>query len=106
DVTPWPSGLAAARGRMFSPAELAEHLDHRFRLLTGGRGAVERHHTLRAAIDWSYDMLAAGERAVFDRLSVFSSGCTLAAAQAVCSGDGIDEIDVVEALSSLIDKSL
>jgi predicted ATPase/class 3 adenylate cyclase len=106
DGIPLAIELAAARVRLFSPAELAEHLDHRFRLLTGGRGAVERHHTLRAAIDWSYDMLAAGERAVFDRLSVFSSGCTLAAAQAVCCGDGIDEIDVVEALSSLIDKSL
>jgi predicted ATPase/class 3 adenylate cyclase len=106
DGIPLAIELAAARVRMFSPAELAEHLDHRFRLLTGGRGAVERHHTLRAAIDWSYDMLAAGERAVFDRLSVFWSGCTLAAAQAVCCGDGIDEIGVVEALSSLIDKSL
>ncbi len=106
DGIPLAIELAAARVRMFSPAELAERLDQRFRLLTGGRGAVERHHTLRAAIDWSYDMLAAGERAVFDRLSVFWSGCTLTAAQAVCCGDGIDEIDVVEALSSLIDKSL
>jgi predicted ATPase len=82
DGIPLAIELAAARVRLFSPSELAEHLDQRFRLLTGGRGAVERHHTLRAAIDWSYDMLAAGERAVFDRLSVFSSGCTLAAAQA------------------------
>jgi predicted ATPase/class 3 adenylate cyclase len=106
DGIPLAIELAAARVRMFSPAELAEHLDQRFRLLTGGRGAVERHHTLRAAIDWSYDMLAEAERAVFDRLSVFCGGCTLAAAQAVCSGDGVDEIEVVEALSSLIDKSL
>jgi predicted ATPase len=106
DGIPLAIELAAARVRMFSPSELAEHLDHRFRLLTGGRGAVERHHTLRAAIDWSYDMLAAGERTMFDRLSVFWSGCTLAAAQAVCCWDGIDEIDVVEALQSLIDKSL
>ena len=73
DGIPLAIELAAARVRMFSPAELAEHLDQRFRLLTGGRGAVERHHTLRAAIDWSYDMLAAGERAVFDRLSVFGA---------------------------------
>jgi predicted ATPase/class 3 adenylate cyclase len=106
DGIPLAIELAAARVRMFSPAELAERLDQRFRLLTGGRGAVERHHTLRAAIDWSYDTLAAGERVVFDRLSAFWSGCTLAAAQAVCYGDSIDEIDVVEALSSLIDKSL
>jgi predicted ATPase len=106
DGIPLAIELAAARVRMFSPAELAERLDQRFRLLTGGRGAVERHHTLRAAIDWSYDTLATGERAVFDRLSVFWGGCTLAAAQVVCCGDGIDEIEVVEALSSLIDKSL
>jgi predicted ATPase/class 3 adenylate cyclase len=106
DGIPLAIELAAARVRMFSPAELAEHLDQRFRLLTGGRGAVERHHTLRAAIDWSYDMLAESERAVFDRLSVFWGGCTLAAAQAVCSSDAVDELEVVEALSSLIDKSL
>ena len=106
DGIPLAIELAAARVRMFSPEELAERLDQRFRLLTGGRGAVERHHTLLAAIDWSYDMLAAGDRAVFDRLSVFWGGCTLAAAQAVCSGDSIDETEVVDALSSLIDKSL
>ena len=106
DGIPLAIELAAARVRMFSPAELAEHLDQRFRLLTGGRGAVERHHTLRAAIDWSYDMLAEPERAVFDRLSVFSGGCTLAAAQAVCSDGDLDPIAVLEALSGLIDKSL
>jgi predicted ATPase/class 3 adenylate cyclase len=106
DGIPLAIELAAARVRMFSPEELAERLDQRFRLLTGGRGAVERHQTLRAAIDWSYDMLAAGDRAVFDRMSVFWGGCTFAAAQAICSGDRIDEMQVVEALSSLIDKSL
>jgi predicted ATPase len=106
DGIPLAIELAAARVRMFTPAELAERLDQRFRLLTGGRGAVERHQTLRAAIDWSYDILSAADRTVFDRLSVFWSGCTLTAAQAICSGDGIDEIDVVDALSSLIDKSL
>jgi predicted ATPase len=106
DGIPLAIELAAARVRMFSPEELAERLDQRFRLLTGGRGAVERHQTLRAAIDWSYEMLATGDRAVFDRMSVFWGGCTLAAAQAVCSGDHVDEMQVVEALSSLIDKSL
>jgi tetratricopeptide (TPR) repeat protein len=106
DGIPLAIELAAARVRMFSPAELAERLDQRFRLLTGGRGAVERHQTLRAAIDWSYDMLAACDRAVFDRMSVFWGGYTLAAAQAVCSRDRLDEMQVVEALSSLIDKSL
>jgi predicted ATPase/class 3 adenylate cyclase len=106
DGIPLAIELAAARVRMFSPEELAERLGQRFRLLTGGRSAVERHHTLRAAIDWSYDMLTTADRAVFDRMSVFWGGCTLAAAQAVCSGDRIDGADVVEALSSLIDKSL
>jgi predicted ATPase/class 3 adenylate cyclase len=98
--------LAAARVRMFSPAELVERLDARFRLLTGGRGAVERHQTLRAAIDWSYDVLAARDRAVFDRMSVFAGGSTLAAAEAVCAGDRVDESEVVDSLASLIDKSL
>jgi predicted ATPase/class 3 adenylate cyclase len=106
DGMPLAIELAAARVRMFSPDELAERLDQRFRLLTGGRGAVERHHTLRAAIDWSYDTLAAGDRAVFERMSVFWGGCTLAPAQAVCVGNGIDETEVIDALSSLIDKSL
>ena len=106
DGIPLAIELAAARVRMFSPAELAERLDQRFRLLTGGRDAVERHQTLRAAIDWSYDMLPEAERAVFDRLSVFRGGCTLAAAQAICSGEDTDQIEVVDVLSSLIDKSL
>jgi predicted ATPase/class 3 adenylate cyclase len=106
DGIPLAIELAAARTRMFSPAELAERLDQRFRLLTGGRGAVERHQTLRAAIDWSYEMLGPSERAVFDRISAFWGGCTLAAAQAVCRGDDLDEIEVIDALSSLIDKSL
>ncbi len=106
DGIPLAIELAAARVRMFTPEELAARLDQRFRLLTGGRGAVERHQTLRAAIDWSYDMLADADRAVFDRMSVFRGGCTLLTAQAICSDDGVDEIQVVESLSSLIDKSL
>jgi predicted ATPase len=106
DGIPLAIELAAARVRMFSAPELVERLDARFRLLTGGRGAVERHQTLRAAIDWSYDVLAARDRAVFDRMSVFAGGCTLGAAQAVCSSDDLDEVEVVDALASLIDKSL
>jgi predicted ATPase/class 3 adenylate cyclase len=106
DGIPLAIELAAARVRMFSAAELAERLDQRFRLLTGGRGAVERHQTLRAAIDWSYDLLFPRDRAVFDRLSMFAGGSTLDAAQALCSGDDVDDIEVVDALASLIDKSL
>jgi predicted ATPase len=106
DGIPLAIELAAARVRMFSPAELADRLDQRFRLLTGGRGAVERHQTLRAAIDWSYDMLAERDRTVFDRMSAFWGGCILEAAEAVCSGDDVNEIEVDGALSSLIDKSL
>jgi predicted ATPase len=106
DGMPLAIELAAARVRMFSPQELAERLDQRFRLLTGGRASVERHQTLRAAIDWSYELLSARDRTVFDRLSVFADGCDLTAAQAVCGVDGLDETDVVDALASLIDKSL
>jgi hypothetical protein len=106
DGMPLAIELAAARVRMFSPVELAERLDQRFRLLTGGRGAVERHHTLRAAIDWSYDLLSDRDRAVFERLSVFAGGCTLEAAQTICAGDDVEDFEVVDALASLIDKSL
>jgi predicted ATPase/class 3 adenylate cyclase len=106
DGMPLAIELAAARVRMFSPAELAERLDQRFRLLTGGRGAVERHHTLRAAIDWSYELLSDRDRVVFQRLSVFAGGSTLHAAQAVCGGGDVEDLDVVDALASLIDKSL
>jgi predicted ATPase/class 3 adenylate cyclase len=106
DGVPLAIELAAARVRMFSPTELAARLDERFRWLTGGRGAVERHQTLRAAIDWSYELLSDRDCAVFDRLSVFAGGCTLDAAQVVCAGDGVEEMDVADALASLIDKSL
>ena len=106
DGIPLAIELAAARVRMFSAAELAERLDQRFRLLTGGRGAVERHQTLRAAIDWSYDLLSRRDRAVFDRLSMFAGGCTLDAAQALCTGDEVDDVEVTDSLASLIDKSL
>ena len=92
---------------MLSPAQLAQRLDQRFRLLAGGeRGAIERHATLRAAIDWSYDLLAADEQRVLARLSVFAGGCSLEAAEAVCSGAGIDEVEVLDLLSALVARSL
>jgi predicted ATPase/class 3 adenylate cyclase len=106
DGIPLAIELAAARVSMFSIEELAHRLDQRFRLLTGGRGAVERHQTLRAAVDWSYDLLAPVERVVFGRLSVFAGGCTMDAAEAVIvDADGIVE-EIFDLLSGLVDKSL
>jgi predicted ATPase len=77
DGIPLAIELAAARVVALSPTEIAAHLDERFRLLTGGRrAALERHHTLRAAVDWSYSLLDGSERAVFDRLGVFPGTST------------------------------
>ena len=98
--------LAAARVSMFSVTDLAKRVDQRFRVLTGGRGDVERHQTLRAAIDWSYDLLTRPEQLAFERLSVFGGGCTLDAAEAVIADEELHTDEVLELLSSLIDKSL
>ena len=107
DGIPLAIELAAARTRSIAPAKILERLDERFRLLTGGsRTAVERHQTLQAAVDWSYDLLTDAERAVLDRLSVFAGGFTLDAAEAVASDDEIDAFDVLEHVSALVDKSL
>jgi predicted ATPase/class 3 adenylate cyclase len=106
DGIPLAIELAAARVSMFSVQELAHRLDQRFRLLTGGRGAVERHQTLRAAVDWSYDLLTPVERTVFTRFSVFAGGCTMDAAEAVLADDGRVVEEILDVLSSLVDKSL
>jgi predicted ATPase/class 3 adenylate cyclase len=107
DGMPLAIELAAARVAALTPAEIAGLLDERFRLLTGGRRtAVERHQTLRAAVDWSYGLLSATERVVFDRLAMFSGGFTLAAATAVVTGEGIEGWDVVDALGGLVAKSM
>ncbi len=107
DGIPLALELAAARTRMMTPAEISARLDERFRLLTGGsRTAVERHQTLRQAVDWSYDLLARGEQEMLNRLGVFAGGFTLDAAEAVISGDGINALDVFESVASLVDKSL
>jgi class 3 adenylate cyclase len=83
--------LAAARVPAMTPAELARRLDRRFAVLAGGRrGAVERHQTLRAAIDWSFELLTEPEQRLLGRLAVFAGGCTLPAAETVCTGEGID----------------
>jgi predicted ATPase/class 3 adenylate cyclase len=107
DGIPLAIELAAARVIAFTPAEIAAHLDERFRLLTGGRrAALERHHTLRATLDWSYSLLGEPERAVFDRLAVFPASFDVAAATAVATGDGIEDWDVIDALTGLVAKSM
>ncbi|MEV6960397.1 BTAD domain-containing putative transcriptional regulator [Streptomyces sp. NPDC051207] len=101
DGLPLAIELAAARLRMLTPRQIADRLDDRFRLLTSGsRTVLPRQQTLRAVVDWSWDLLDADERDVLSRLSVFAGGCDLTAAEAVC-GPG-----ALEALGSLVDKSL
>jgi predicted ATPase/class 3 adenylate cyclase len=107
DGIPLAIELAAARSRSLSPADLLARIDDRFRLLrSGGRGGLERHQTLRATVSWSYRLLEAAEQALFDRLSVFAGGFDLAAAEAVCTAEPIDELEVVDLLGALVDKSL
>ncbi|TXJ84267.1 AfsR/SARP family transcriptional regulator [Streptomyces lavendulae] len=101
DGLPLAIELAAARLRMLTPRQIADRLDDRFRLLTSGsRTVLPRQQTLRAVVDWSWDLLDADERDVLARLSVFAGGCDLAAAEAVCGPVALD------ALGSLVDKSL
>jgi predicted ATPase/class 3 adenylate cyclase len=107
DGIPLAIELAAARVRALPVEKLNERLDDRFRLLTGGsRTALPHQQTLRALIDWSYDLLTEAERALLRRLSVFAGGWTLEAAEAVCAGEGIEEWDVLDLLTSLVEKSL
>ena len=88
-------------------ATLAERLDDRFRLLTGGaRTALPRQQTLRAVVDWSYDLLFEDERRLFARLAVFAGGCELDAAEAVCADDQVPAGEILDVLSRLVDKSL
>jgi predicted ATPase/class 3 adenylate cyclase len=107
DGVPLALELAAARVGSLSPAQIAQRLDERFRLLTAGRRtAVERHQTLRATIDWSFNLLEPAERTALNRLAVFAGGCTLDAAEAVIGGDGIDPFDVIDLVARLVDQSL
>ena len=106
DGVPLAIELAAARIRTLSVEQIAARLADRFRLLTTGhRTAPPRHRTLRAAMDWSYDLLTASEQVLLRRLSVFA-GWSLEMAEQVCSGDGIPASDVLDLLASLVDKSL
>ena len=107
DSLPLAVELAAARLRSLTLATLAERLDDRFRLLTvGARTALPRQQTLRAVVDWSYDLLFEDERRLFARLSVFAGGCDLAAAEAVCADDQVPAGEILDVLSRLVDKSL
>ena len=95
-----------ARHRV-APRPIAARLDERFKLLNAGRrGAVERHQTLRATIDWSYDLLTPAERVALNRLAVFAGGCTLEAAEAVLANGDIDAFQVVDLLARLVEQSL
>jgi predicted ATPase/class 3 adenylate cyclase len=106
DGIPLAIELAASRVKALSPDQIARRLDDRFRLLTGGsRTALERHQTLRAALDWSYNLLTEDEKVLLCRLSGFMGGWTLEAAEQVCSLEGI-EFNVLDQLTQLVDKSL
>jgi predicted ATPase len=107
DGLPLAIELAAARLRALPLATLAERLDDRFALLTrGARTALPRQRTLRAVVDWSYDLLFDDERRLFARLSVFVGGCELDAIESVCADDKVPKDDVLDVLSRLVDKSL
>ncbi|QES50394.1 AfsR family transcriptional regulator [Streptomyces venezuelae] len=112
DGLPLAIELAAARLRLLSPRQIADRLDNRFRLLTSGsRTVLPRQQTLRAVVDWSWDLLDEHERTVLRRLSVFAGGCDLAAAEAVCAapvagGATGAPADVAGQLGALVDKSL
>lgn len=119
DGLPLAIELAAARLRSLTPRQIAGRLDNRFRLLSSGsRTVLPRQQTLRAVVDWSWDLLEERERTVLRRLSVFAGGCVLSAAEAVCADTGpggapqsttgarIASGDVLDVLASLVDKSI
>ena len=107
DGLPLALELAASRVRALTPVELVANLEERFRLLVGGRRSrMERHQTMRGTLDWSYDLCTDVERAAFDRLSVFPAGFDLLAARAVARGDGVSDLDVVDVVPQLVDRSL
>jgi len=107
DGMPLAIELAAVWLRTLTPAQLAERLDDRFALLTGGsRTALPRHRTLRAVVDWSWDLLAPAEQVLARRLAVFPAGATLAMAEQVCADDLLPSAAVLPALSGLVDQSI
>jgi predicted ATPase/class 3 adenylate cyclase len=107
DGIPLAIELAVARVKMMRVEQVAARLDDRFRLLTGGsRTALPRHQTLRALIDWSYDLLSDVESTLLQRLSVFTGGWTLEAAEMICTGGDLEQFDVLDVLTQLVNKSL
>ena len=105
DGIPLALELAAARVRSMAPAEIARRLSERFRLLAGGRGSLERHRTLLGTVAWSHDLLTEDERLVFRRLAVFPATFDLDAAAAIAADDSSD-IDAVDCVLRLVDRSL
>jgi predicted ATPase/DNA-binding CsgD family transcriptional regulator len=107
DGIPLAIELTATRLNAVSLESLAHSLDDRFRALTAGsRTAMPRHKTLAALIDWSYDLLSPAEQLLFDRLGIFAGSFSMAAAIAICSGDGLADAEIVDLTIALVDKSL
>jgi predicted ATPase len=107
DGLPLAIELAAARVKVLSPSSMLTRLASRLQLLTGGaRDLPQRQQTLRAAMDWSYDLLNAAEQRLFRRLSVFVGGCTLEGVEAVCDTKGDLDLDLLDGMASMVDKSL
>src|SRR6266481_423282 len=107
DGLPLAIELAAARVKVLSPSSMLTRLASRLQLLTGGaRDLPQRQQTLRAAMDWSYDLLSPAEQKLFRRLSVFVGGCNLEGAEAVCDTKGDLDLDLLDGMASMVDKSL
>jgi predicted ATPase/DNA-binding CsgD family transcriptional regulator len=107
DGIPLAIELAAARLRTLTPEQILKRLDHRYRLLTtGARSAPARHQTLQALIDWSFERMSRPEQLLWMRSSMFAGSFDLTAAEAVCSGDGIEPDEVIDLIGELVDKSI
>ena len=106
DGIPLAIELAASRMASMTASEMRDRLDHRFRLLVGSRRGLERHHTLRHAVAWSYDLLDDTEKTVLERCSVFAGGFDLQSACAIAGSDDLDEYAILEVLDALVRKSL
>ena len=107
DGLPLAIELAAARLRVMPVAEIATRLSDRFRLLTGGsRTAMPRHRTLRAVVEWSWELLTPAEQQLAERLAIFPSGATLDSATAICAGELLSRPDIADVLNALVEKSL